>query len=280
MPKRTDTTQQRYDLPYWQSEDQSIYVYNTECCGWMDRVYAPFGDLIFADPPFNIGHKYDQHQDTMTKDQYLEWTERWLTLSKKCLNPTGCIYVCSGSMYQAEIKCLMDKVGFHWQNTIIWHYTFGPSQKVKFTPSWVAIHYATMSKANYTWNQPAIKIPSARQLKYNDKRAKSGGKTPDNVWILDPSQYEECFQDHQDSTLESRVCGTFKDRTGHPAQMPTAIVERCLLASSNEGDLILDPFLGSGTTAKACQHLKRRCVGLELSQMYLDNYTIPRLEKS
>lgn len=280
MPKVSEAGKKRdYGLPYWQSKDQSILLYHTDCISWMDRVYEPFVDLVFADPPFNIGHKYDECKDTMTSDQYIQWTINWLCRAYRCLKPTGCIYVCSGSKYQADIKKIMDDVGFHWQNTIIWHYTFGPAQKVKFTPSWVAIHYATMSKKTWTWNQPAVKIPSARQLKYGDRRASKGGKTPDNVWILDPSQYEECFQFHQDVMLESRVCGTFKDRTGHPCQMPVPILERILKASTNEGDMVLDPFLGSGTTAAACKTLKRKCVGLELSQQYLDRDAIPRLEK-
>ncbi len=235
-------------------------------------------DLAFADPPFNNGYKYDKYNDNKTKEEYLEWCKEWLKALKRVMKPSGTIYVASGVMYQAELKVLMEQVGFHWRDTICWHYTFGPSQTTKFTPSWVAIHYFTLSNHTWTWNNETIKVPSQRQLVYNDKRAKGGGKNPDNVWVLVPGSYDKCFATESNSILASRICGTFKERTNHPCQFPESILDRIVRVSSNKGDTILDPFAGSGTTLAAALKIgNRKCVGIELSEQYTKAVMLPRL---
>jgi len=98
-----------------------------------------------------------------------------------------------------------------------------------------------------------IRVPSARQVKYNDRRAKDGGKMPDNLWEF------------------SRVCGTFREkRKWHPCQLPEQMIERIIFGHSNPGDTVLDPFVGSGTTLYCCDRLSRHVVGIDQSQLYLD----------
>jgi DNA modification methylase len=254
-------------------------VYLGDCIQVMKELKSGSVDLVFADPPFNNGYKYDVYNDTKTKEEYLEWTRRWLSGLRRVLSPRGSLYIASGVMYQAELKVLMDQVGFHWRDTICWHYTFGPSQRSKLTPSWVAIHYFTMSSQSWTWNPDTIRVPSQRQLVYNDKRAKSGGKVPDNVWVLIPGKYVECFETDSNCILASRICGTFKERTGnHPCQFPESILDRIIRVSSNEGDTILDPFAGSGTTLAATLKVGgRKCLGIELSEAYIKTDILPRL---
>jgi site-specific DNA-methyltransferase (adenine-specific) len=227
-------------------------------------------DLAFADPPFNIGYKYDTYDDDKPAQDYLAWTEEWIAGVKPLLTPTASVYVAIGIKYQAELKPLLDKSGLHWRDTICWHYTFGPHQTGKWTPSWVAIHSYVVDPTRFTWNLDAVKVPSARQLKYKDKRAKAGGRGPNNVWILLPDEEEKCFQGHHNAMLESRVCGTFKEWTGHPCQMPEAVLERIIKVSSNPGDLVFDPFAGSGATLATALKLGRRCLGIELSPEYAE----------
>lgn len=234
--------------------------------------------MVFADPPFNIGIPYESYSDNKTTQEYLQWTRSWLTAIKPILKPHGSIFVAISNQYQAAVRMIMEEVGFYWRDTIIWHYTFGPAQQSRFTPSWVAIHYATNHPRHYVFNADTIRVPSARQLKYKDKRANSSGKLPDNVWVLLPDQYERCFQPEQNVLLESRVCGTFKDRTTHPCQMPVAVLERLISVATHPGQMVLDPFLGSGTTAVACSHLNRSCTGIELSKEYIDTVILPRLQ--
>lgn len=266
--------------PYWQrSKPTAASVFVGDCVKILNEFPRSHFDLIFADPPFNIGYGYDVYEDVMDDEEYLSWTGKWLTACKRVLNECGSIYVAITPKYQAEMKLLMDEVGFNWRSTICWHYTFGPNQKTNFTPSWVAIHYYTNSKKIFTWNSNEIAVPSARMLKYGDRRANPQGKMPDNVWVLLPDEYEHCFVDSQDSFLESRVCGTFKERVQHPCQMPEAVLDRIVRASSRKGATVLDPFVGSGTTGAVCMKSGRNFVGIDLSENYVKQIVIPRLEE-
>lgn len=129
----------------------------------------------------------------------------------------------------------------------IWHFTFGQHRQKDCGNCYRPIFRI----GQYDWNTDAIRVPSDRQTKYNDKRADPRGRVPGDVWTF------------------PRVCGTFKERRRwHPTQHPEALVERCILMSTKEGDLVIDPFLGSGTTLRVCQRLNRRCIGIELSETY------------
>jgi DNA modification methylase len=236
-------------------------------------------DLLFADPPFNIGYEYDGYDDNKTDEEYLDFTREWLSACMPLLKPTASVFVAIGIKYQAEMKKLLDGYMGWWRDTICWHYTFGPRQESRFTPSWVAIHYYTKDPKKFTWNADAVRVPSARQLKYNDRRAVSAGKLPDNCWVLLPAESQGCFQDGDNAILESRVCGTFKERTGHPCQMPTKVLERIIKVASKPGDVVLDPFIGSGTTGDVALSLGRKIIGIDTSENYLRDICIPRLEK-
>jgi len=112
-------------------------------------------------------------------------------------------------------------------------------------------------------------VPSARQLIYNDKRANPKGRLPDDTWILRPQELAQEFGFDKDTWHVSRVCGTYKERMGwHGCQMPEAILERIIRVSTNEGEKVFDPFLGSGTTAVVAKKLDRQYLGFELSAEY------------
>jgi hypothetical protein len=234
-------------------------------------------DLAFADPPFNTGYGYDVYEDAVTDEEYLHWTARWVAAVRRLLKPTGSLYVAIGTALQAEVKRVLDAGGLHWRRTLCWHYTFGPRQERNWTPSWVAIHYHVVDPGAYTWEPGGVRVPSARQVKYGDRRARAGGKVPNDVWVLDPATCPGAFGPGADSLLASRVCGTFKERTGHPCQMPRAVLDRIVAASSRPGDLVLDPFTGSGTTGAAALAAGRRFIGIELSAAYLRDIVVPRL---
>ena len=127
-----------------------------------------------------------------------------------------------------------------------------------------------MDPKRFTFNAAAVRVPSARQTTYADRRANPTGKLPDDTWVLRPQEDGSFFQAHEDTWYVSRVCGTFKERTGHPCQMPEAVLERILRVSSNPGDLVLDPFSGSGTTLAVAKRLGRHYLGIELSQEYAE----------
>ncbi len=223
-----------------------------DCIETLGKIAQPFVDLIFADPPFNIGYKYDKYHDKVERNNYIAWTKDWIAACKKVLKPAGSFYIAIGDDYAANVKVIADELGLVMRNWIIWHYTFGQQTKDKFARSHTHIFYFVNDSKNFAFNDFAVRVPSDRQLIYADKRANPAGKIPDDVWE-DP-----------------RVCGTFKERTGwHPCQMPEQLLMRIIAASSNAGDCVLDPFVGSGTTAAAAKKLHRNYVGIEISADYV-----------
>jgi DNA modification methylase len=226
-----------------------------DCIEVLGKVREPFADLIFADPPFNIGYKYDKYYDRVKKKNYIAWTKDWMTVCKKILKPHGSFYIAIGDEYAANVKIIADELDLFMRNWLIWHYTFGQQMKNKFARAHTHIFYFVNDRNNFTFNDHAVRILSDRQLIYNDRRANPVGKMPDDVW----DEY-------------SRVCGTFKERTGwHPCQMPENLLKRIIAASSNPEDCVLDPFCGSGTTAVVAYQLGRNYVGVEISEKYVEN---------
>jgi DNA modification methylase len=225
-----------------------------DCIEVLGKAREPFADLIFADPPFNIGYKYDKYYDKVKSKNYIAWTKEWMQVCQKVLKPDGSFYIAIGDDYAANVKLIAEELGLFMRNWIIWYYTFGQQAKNKFARSHTHIFYFVQDKKDFTFNDYAVRVPSDRQLLYNDKRANPKGKMPDDVW----SQF-------------SRVCGTFKERAGwHPCQMPEELLKKIISASSNKPDLVLDPFSGSGTTAAAALQLGRHYTGIEISEQYVE----------
>ena len=209
--------------------------------------------LVFADPPYNIGYVYDEYHDDLPADQYVSWCRDWMAACQRVLTPTGSFYLAIGDDFAAQIRMAGKELGLHLRNWIIWYYTFGQNMKAKFCRSHTHIFYFTKHASEFTFNDHALRFPSARHTEYQDLRANPRGRLPDDVWDEFP-----------------RVCGTFKERDGfHGCQMPEAMLMRIILASSNPGDIVLDPFVGSGTTAAAAKRLGRRYIGIDISAEYV-----------
>lgn len=241
-----------------------------DCLRLLEQLPAHSVDLAFADPPFNIGYEYDVYNDQRGREEYLTWTMRWLSAVRRVLKPNGSFYVAIGDEYAAELKVRLDQLNFTMRNWIIWHYTFGVNCKRKFNRSHAHLLYYVADPKSFTFNPDEIRVPSARQTTYSDRRANPKGKLPDDTWVLRPQEDESFFQPEDDTWYVPRVCGTFKERKSHPCQMPEAVLERIIRVSSNPGDLILDPFAGSGTTLVVAKKLERRYLGMELSEEYTE----------
>ncbi|MBY0229141.1 MAG: site-specific DNA-methyltransferase [Gemmataceae bacterium] len=226
--------------------------------------------MAFADPPFNIGYEYDVYHDKRGRDEYLEWTTRWLKAVKRVLKPDGSFWVAIGDEYAAEIKVRLDALGLTMRNWIVWHYTFGVHCRKKFTRSHAHILYYVMDPKRYHFDADTVRVPSARQTTYADRRANPAGRVPDDTWVLRPQEDERLFPEESDTWHVPRVCGTFKERGVHPCQMPEAVLERIIKVATRPGGLVLDPFAGSGTTLAAARRLGRRYLGIELSPDYAD----------
>lgn len=228
-----------------------------------------FVDLIFADPPFNIGYEYDTYDDRVDHDQYVTWTRGWMSVCVAALHDHGSFWIAIGDDYAAEIRIIARELELTMRNWIIWYYTFGQSTRKKFARSHTHILYFVKDQKNFIFNDQAIRVPSARQTTYNDKRAHPQGKVPDDTWVLRPQEIE-AFAGDEDTWHFPRVCGTFKERTGfHGCQMPERLLERIILTASNPGHLVLDPFSGSGTTVCVAAALDRRYIGIDISENYV-----------
>jgi len=282
-------------------------------------------DLVFADPPYNIGFSYDQYKDTLDDDKYIAWTEDWISAATDLLKPSGSMYILIGDEYAAEtrvhLKKLQKEGKLLFRNWIVWHYTFGQRCKIMYNRSHAHLFYCVGSaavnpktgkaKSNlvkdppFTFNYDAVAVPSARMTTYGDARQNPRGKLPDDTWYQRFPNSKDWYQRPQDAIDESarlidaendpdaaslaeassvgggyfdadcdtwylsRLCGTFKEREQwHPCQLPEALLERIILASSNAGDLVFDPFAGSGTTLAVANKLKRGWLGCELSDDY------------
>lgn len=240
-----------------------------DCMEVMKGIPSESFDLVTVDPPFNIDFEYDQYKDRLSYDQYMHWTLNWGLECRRLLKPNGSLWLMIGDAFASDLDILFRRhMGFHRRSWVVWYYTFGVNCKNKFTPSHAHLFHYVMDKNDFTFNSQAIKVKSAREAVYGDKRAKSGGRLPDDTWHLRPQETPEEFGPDRDTWYIPRLCGTHKERVGHPCQMPLALCERIIRVSSNPGDLVFDPMCGSGTFLVASKKLERRYVGIELSDEY------------
>jgi DNA modification methylase len=247
-------------------------LHHGDCVAGMARLPDGAVDLVFADPPFNIGYDYDVYKDRKHADEYLAWTKTWGEQVKRVLKPDGTFWLAIGDDFAAELKVLFTReLGFSCRSWVIWYYTFGVNCTKKFSRSHTHLFHFVKDSQRFTFNADAIKVPSARQLVYQDARANPSGRLPDDTWILRPQDLPNGFQSEEDTWYFPRVCGTFKERAGfHGCQMPERVLGRIIEVSSNPGELVLDPFGGSGSTLIVAKKLGRDYLGFEFSENYAE----------
>lgn len=204
-------------------------------------------DLIIADPPYNLGKDYGNNHDLKGFDEYLDFSRNWLKEAQRVLTPDGTIYVFMGVRFISYLYDILDRqLGMYFNSWICWHYTQGMGKKIGFSPRHDDILMFTKSQ-NFKFNLDNVRVPQ----KYYRQRNNMRGANPGDVWQFSHVHY----------------CNP--NRQNHPTQKPEGIMERMVLASTNEGDLVIDPFSGSGTTLRVCQQLKRRCIGFEMNPDYV-----------
>jgi site-specific DNA-methyltransferase (adenine-specific) len=245
-------------------------LHNQDCIAGMEALKEGSIDLAFADPPFNIGYDYDVYEDQLAADEYLSWTKKWGAALTRTLKPDGTFWLAIGDDFAAELKMIFQRdLHLTCRSWVIWYYTFGVNCKFKFSRSHTHLFHFVKNPKQFTFNKEAIRVPSARQLVYGDRRADSQGRIPDDTWILRPQDLTSGFEPEEDTWYFPRVCGTFKERAGwHGCQMPEQLLGRIIKACSNPGETVLDPFGGSGTTLVVAKKLNRQFIGFELSQSY------------
>jgi site-specific DNA-methyltransferase (adenine-specific) len=205
-------------------------------------------DLIIADPPYNLGKSYGNNSDEMSFSDYLDFTRKWLFECGRVLKKTGSIYVFMGFRYISYLYDIMDKeLDLRFNSWIVWHYTQGVGKTKGFSPRHDDVLFFTATD-EFTFNLDDIRVPQ----KYYRQRNNMRGANPGDVWTFSHVHYSN------------------PNRQAHPTQKPEGLIERMVLASSNSGDLVLDPFSGSGTTLRVCDQLERASLGLEINPEYVD----------
>lgn len=205
-------------------------------------------DLIVTDPPYNLSKNYGVTNDNMEFDEYLNWSKEWLSECKRILKKDGTIYVFMGVRFISYIYTILEKdLGMHFNSWITWHYTQGIGKTRGFSPRHEDILMFTKNK-KFNFYLDNVRIPQKYYRSVNNMR----GANPGNVWEFSHVHY--C----QDS------------RQNHPTQKPEGLFERMILASSKKGDIVLDPFVGSGTALRVCQQLERKGIGIEINEDYVE----------
>ncbi len=205
-------------------------------------------DLIVADPPYNLGKDYGNNRDLRAWHEYEEFTKSWLGESKRVLKDTGSIYVFMGVRFISTLfRFLEDDFKLNFNGWITWHYTQGMGRKKGFSPRHEDILYFTKTE-DFTFNLDSVRVPQ----KYFRKRNNMSGANPGDVWQFSHVHY----------------CSA--EREQHPTQKPEALLDRIVQSSSNEGDLVVDPFVGSGTTVRVADILDRNWIGFDLNPDYIE----------
>jgi site-specific DNA-methyltransferase (adenine-specific) len=213
-------------------------------------------DLIFADPPYNIGKNFNGHKDSWeTESAYLNWCYEWLQLCLNKLKPNGSFYVMTATQFMPYFDLfLRDKLNI--LSRIVWSYdSSGVQAKNYYGSMFEPIIYGVKNKLEYTFNAADIlveaKTGAKRKLmdyRKDPPQPYNTEKVPGNVWDF------------------ARVRYRMPEYENHPTQKPIALLERIIKASSNEGDVVLDPFSGTFTTSFVAKSLNRRSIGIELQE--------------
>ncbi|OIO21323.1 adenine-specific DNA-methyltransferase [Candidatus Micrarchaeota archaeon CG1_02_47_40] len=218
-------------------------------------------DLIFADPPYNIGKNFNGYKDKWESDEkYLEWCYEWIELCINKLKNNGSIYLMGATQYAPFFDIFLRKK-MHVLARIIWYYdSSGVQAKNYYGSLYEPILFAVKDKNDYVFNAQDIlieaKTGAKRKLIDYRKAVPSvynSLKVPGNVWYI------------------PRVRFRMPEYEEHPSQKPEALLNRIILASSNPGDVILDPFSGTFTTSVVARKLNRKSIGIELDDDYFNN---------
>jgi len=232
-------------------------IFNEDCITGVGHLADGSVDLVIADPPYGLGKDYGNDSDKLSGDAYLAWSERWIDAVRPKLARNGSLYLFCTWQYAPELFVML-KRRLTMVNEIIWDRrvpSMGGSTR-KFSSVHDNIGFFAASR-DYYFDVDAVRIPYDAETKKARSRKRFEGKK----WL-------EVGYNPKDVWSVSRLHRQDPERAEHPTQKPLELVERMILASCPLGGLVLDPFLGSGTTAAACARLGRRFAGFEINADY------------
>lgn len=248
---------------FFKHPDGEIWI--GDAIAWLGSLETASVDLVFADPPYNI--KKAEWDTFESQQHYVEWSLRWIEEVARVLKPTGTFYICGFSELLADVKLPASRFfrGCRW---LVWHY----KNKANLGTDWGRSHESILhfrKSKDFTFNIDEVRIPYGNHtLKYplHPQAATSqygNGSHTDKLWQPHPDGAKP-----KDVLEIPTTCNGMHEKTPHPTQKPEELLRKVVLASSNPGDLIIDPFLGSGTTAVVAEQLKRKWKGCDITPEY------------
>ncbi|GAB4579399.1 MAG: site-specific DNA-methyltransferase [Anaerolineales bacterium] len=240
---------------------------------WLKSIESESVDLVFADPPYNI--KKAEWDTFESQEAYVAWSLQWIEQVARILKPTGSLYVCGFSEILADIKLPTQRYfeGCRW---IVWHY----KNKANMGADWGRSHESILhfrKSREFTFNLDDVRIPygdhTTKYPEHPQAETSQYGNGKPQIWQPNPKGAKPR------DVIEVPVTNNgMKEKTPHPTQKPEELLRKIVLASSNPGELVLDPFLGSGTTTVVAEQLKRKWLGCETSLEYCQ-WAVERIER-
>jgi len=232
---------------------------------WLSCLLPESVDLVIADPPYNI--KKAEWDTFESQQAYVDWSVQWIELAARALKPAGTLYVFGFSEVMADLRQPASRFfgGCRW---LVWHY----KNKANLGSDWGRSHESILhfrKSTHFTFNVDDVRIPySSHTLRYPghpqaETSQYGNGKKPNELWLPNPKGAKA-----KDVLDVPTTCNGMHEKTPHPTQKPEELVRKLVLASSNAGDLVVDPFLGSGTTVVVAEQLKRKWRGCDINTEY------------
>lgn len=252
-------------------ENQDVLIYKGDCFSLLDLLPPKCLPLTITSPPYNIGKEYESIKKL---DDYLEWMWEWIEKVYKATADDGALWLnlgytsIPGRSKAIPITYLIwEKVSFYLVQEIVWNYGAGVAGRLFFSPRNEKWLWYVKEASNYVFNLDDVRDPNVKypnQKKNGKIKNNPLGKNPTDVWQI--------------PKVTSGANRSSKERTAHPAQFPIALVSRILLASSYQGEVVLDPFVGSGSLLEAAILNGRKAIGFELEERYIE-IAIKRINK-
>ena len=253
---------------------QNGLLFTADSLEWLKQIKSGSINLVFADPPYNI--KKADWDKFESQEQYISWSMLWIQEVSRILKQTGSLYICGFSEILADLKhpSMRYFEGCKW---LVWAY----KNKANLGNDWGRSHESILhlrKSKTYKVNVDDVRIPyGAHTLRYPlhpqaETSQYGNGKKSANLWMPHPNGAKP-----KDVFEIPVICNGMAEKTQHPTQKPEELLRKILLASSNTGDIILDPFSGSGTSIVVAEQLGRKWIGCDVNDEYND-WAIDRLE--
>ena len=257
------------------NQTDSVFLVHGETLATLQGMPAETATLIISSPPYNIGKEYEARKELST---YLNWLNPVLQELVRVLSPNGSIcwqvgnFVEDSEVFPLDIYFypIFKNLGLKLRNRIIWHFEHGLHCSVRLSGRYETLLWFTKAE-DYTFNLDSIRVPSKYPgkthfkpgPKYGKPSGNPLGKNPSDVWTIMVKEWEEGLWNIPN------VKANHPEKTIHPCQFPIELVERCVLAFTNEGDLVLDPFSGVGSALLAALRHDRRAMGIDKEAKYI-----------